>query len=101
MKSEAADRAAHQGLAGRLTLFDLDGTLVDSTPGSWTSVRVAAAELGRPASVPAGAPHHPPISPLQTAAGSGCSTARVRCSARRTRSSPATATRASTTTAAP
>jgi len=30
----------------RLVLFDLDGTLVDSTPGIWASVRVAAAELG-------------------------------------------------------
>ena len=29
-------------------LFDLDGTLVDSTPGIWASVRVAAAELGLP-----------------------------------------------------
>jgi phosphoglycolate phosphatase len=32
----------------RLVLFDLDGTLVDSTPGIWASVRVAAAELGLP-----------------------------------------------------
>ncbi|MGY1639583.1 HAD hydrolase-like protein [Geodermatophilus sp. SYSU D00703] len=31
----------------RLVLFDLDGTLVDSTPGIWASVRVAAAALGR------------------------------------------------------
>ncbi|MGY1600756.1 HAD hydrolase-like protein [Geodermatophilus sp. SYSU D00815] len=30
-------------------LFDLDGTLVDSTPGIWASVRVAAARLGLPA----------------------------------------------------
>ena len=30
-------------------LFDLDGTLVDSTPGIWASVRVAAAALGLPA----------------------------------------------------
>jgi phosphoglycolate phosphatase len=30
-------------------LFDLDGTLVDSTPGIWTSIRAAAAELGLPA----------------------------------------------------
>ena len=52
MKSEAAGRAAHQGLAGRLILFDLDGTLVDSTPGIWASVRVAAAELGRPEPTP-------------------------------------------------
>jgi phosphoglycolate phosphatase len=33
-------------MAGRLVLFDLDGTLVDSTPGIWASIRVAAAELG-------------------------------------------------------
>ena len=33
----------------RLVLFDLDGTLVDSTPGIWASIRVAAAELGLPA----------------------------------------------------
>jgi phosphoglycolate phosphatase len=32
----------------RLVLFDLDGTLVDSTPGIWASVRFAAAELGLP-----------------------------------------------------
>lgn len=32
----------------RLVLFDLDGTLVDSTPGIHASVRVAAAELGLP-----------------------------------------------------
>jgi phosphoglycolate phosphatase len=32
----------------RLVLFDLDGTLVDSTPGIWASVRVAAAELDLP-----------------------------------------------------
>src|SRR4051812_5619665 len=32
----------------RLVLFDLDGTLVDSTPGIWASVRVAATELGLP-----------------------------------------------------
>ena len=31
-----------------LVLFDLDGTLVDSTPGIWASVRVAAARLGLP-----------------------------------------------------
>jgi phosphoglycolate phosphatase len=30
----------------RLVLFDLDGTLVDSAPGIWASVRAAAAELG-------------------------------------------------------
>jgi phosphoglycolate phosphatase len=32
----------------RLVLFDLDGTLVDSTPGIFSSVRFAAAELGLP-----------------------------------------------------
>jgi phosphoglycolate phosphatase len=32
----------------RLVLFDLDGTLVDSAPGIWASVRVAVAELGLP-----------------------------------------------------
>jgi phosphoglycolate phosphatase len=36
----------------RLVLFDLDGTLVDSTPGIWASVRVAAAALGLPAPTP-------------------------------------------------
>jgi phosphoglycolate phosphatase len=36
----------------RLVLFDLDGTLVDSTPGIWASVRVAAAELGLPEPTP-------------------------------------------------
>ncbi|WP_231502661.1 HAD hydrolase-like protein [Blastococcus sp. URHD0036] len=34
-------------------LFDLDGTLVDSTPGIWASVRVAAADLGLPEPNPA------------------------------------------------
>ena len=34
-------------------LFDLDGTLVDSTPGIWSSVRVAAAALGLPEPTPA------------------------------------------------
>jgi phosphoglycolate phosphatase-like HAD superfamily hydrolase len=34
--------------AGRLVLFDLDGTLVDSSPGIHASVRSAAAELGLP-----------------------------------------------------
>jgi phosphoglycolate phosphatase len=38
---------------GRLVLFDLDGTLVDSTAGIWASVRVAAAELGLPEPTPA------------------------------------------------
>jgi phosphoglycolate phosphatase len=33
-------------LSGRLVLFDLDGTLVDSAPGIHASVRAAAAELG-------------------------------------------------------
>jgi len=39
-------------LAGRLVLFDLDGTLVDSSPGIHTSVLSAAAELGLPAPTP-------------------------------------------------
>jgi phosphoglycolate phosphatase len=38
--------------AGRLVLFDLDGTLVDSTPGIWASVRFAATELGLPEPMP-------------------------------------------------
>jgi phosphoglycolate phosphatase len=38
--------------AGRLVLFDLDGTLVDSSPGIHASVRFAAAELGRPEPTP-------------------------------------------------
>ncbi len=33
-------------------LFDLDGTLVDSVPGIWASIRVAAAELGLPEPTP-------------------------------------------------
>jgi len=37
---------------GRLVLFDLDGTLVDSTPGIWASIRVAAAGLGLPEPTP-------------------------------------------------
>ena len=40
------------GLAGRLVLFDLDGTLVDSSPGIWSSVRYAASVLGLPAPTP-------------------------------------------------
>jgi len=36
----------------RLVLFDLDGTLVDSTPGIWASVRVAAAQVGLPEPTP-------------------------------------------------
>jgi phosphoglycolate phosphatase len=36
----------------RLVLFDLDGTLVDSAPGIWASIRVAAAELGLPEPTP-------------------------------------------------
>jgi phosphoglycolate phosphatase len=35
-----------------LVLFDLDGTLVDSAPGIWASVRVAVAELGLPEPTP-------------------------------------------------
>ena len=40
-------------MPGRLFLFDLDGTLVDSTPGIWASIRVAAAELALPEPTPA------------------------------------------------
>jgi phosphoglycolate phosphatase len=36
----------------RLVLFDLDGTLVDSAPGIWASVRAAVAELGLPRPTP-------------------------------------------------
>ncbi len=36
----------------RLVLFDLDGTLVDSVPGIWASIRVAAAALGLPEPTP-------------------------------------------------
>jgi phosphoglycolate phosphatase len=32
----------------QLVLFDLDGTLVDSVPGIWASIRVAVAEQGLP-----------------------------------------------------
>jgi len=35
-----------------LALFDLDGTLVDSAPGIWASIRAAAAELGLPRPTP-------------------------------------------------
>ena len=35
-------------LEGRLVLFDLDGTLVDSSPGIWASVRAAAVALALP-----------------------------------------------------
>jgi phosphoglycolate phosphatase len=35
-------------LEGRLVLFDLDGTLVDSSPGIYASVRAAAAAVGLP-----------------------------------------------------
>ena len=35
-----------------LTLFDLDGTLVDSAPGIHASIRVAATELGLPEPTP-------------------------------------------------
>jgi phosphoglycolate phosphatase len=52
LKIEAADRGPHQGLACRLVLFDLDGTLVDSTPGIRSSVRAAAAALGLPEPTP-------------------------------------------------
>ena len=40
-------------LAGRLILFDLDGTLVDSSPGIHASVRHAASALGLPEPTPA------------------------------------------------
>jgi phosphoglycolate phosphatase len=36
----------------RLVLFDLDGTLVDSAPGIWASVRAAVADLGLPCPTP-------------------------------------------------
>ncbi len=36
----------------RLVLFDLDGTLVDSAPGIWSSVRAAAGDLGLPEPTP-------------------------------------------------
>jgi phosphoglycolate phosphatase len=35
-----------------LVLFDLDGTLVDSAPGIWASVRAAAVELDLPRPTP-------------------------------------------------
>jgi phosphoglycolate phosphatase len=37
----------------RLALFDLDGTLVDSAPGIWSSVRAASGALGLPEPTPA------------------------------------------------
>ncbi len=40
-------------LAGRLVLCDRDGTLVDSSPGIWASVRAAAAALALPEPTPA------------------------------------------------
>ena len=40
-------------MSGRLVLFDLDGTLVDSTPGIWASVRAAATALALPEPTPA------------------------------------------------
>ena len=52
MKIEAAEPGPHQGLGSRLVLFDLDGTLVDSTPGIWASVRAAAEALGLPRPTP-------------------------------------------------
>jgi phosphoglycolate phosphatase len=48
LKIEADGRGPRQGLTCRLVLFDLDGTLVDSTPGIWASVRAAAAVLSLP-----------------------------------------------------
>ena len=44
--------SGREGLARRLVLFDMDGTLVDSTPGIWASIRVAAAQLGLPEPTP-------------------------------------------------
>ena len=44
--------AAVARLAGRLVLFDLDGTLVDSSPGIFSAVRFAAAEVGLPEPTP-------------------------------------------------
>jgi phosphoglycolate phosphatase len=41
-----------EGVGERLVLFDLDGTLVDSTPGIWASIRFAAAELALPPPTP-------------------------------------------------
>jgi phosphoglycolate phosphatase len=40
-------------LDGRLVLFDLDGTLIDSSPGIHTSLRHAAREIGLPEPTPA------------------------------------------------
>jgi phosphoglycolate phosphatase len=37
---------------GRLIFFDLDGTLVDSSPGIWSSVRQAARQLALPELTP-------------------------------------------------
>ncbi len=45
--------AEHAGLRGRLVLFDLDGTLVDSAPGIWASVLAAVRDLGLPEPTPA------------------------------------------------
>jgi phosphoglycolate phosphatase len=44
--------ATERGDRSRLVLFDLDGTLVDSAPGIWASVRAAARELGLPPPTP-------------------------------------------------
>jgi phosphoglycolate phosphatase len=54
---------ADPSLCGRLVLFDLDGTLVDSSPGIWASVRAAVRELGLPEPSPAqlGAMVGPPL----------------------------------------
>jgi phosphoglycolate phosphatase len=41
-----------EAAVSRLVLFDLDGTLVDSAPGIWASVRAAAGELGLAAPTP-------------------------------------------------
>ncbi|WP_249523226.1 HAD hydrolase-like protein [Modestobacter marinus] len=49
MRSAAPSTVVGPGGTGRrLVLFDLDGTLVDSTPSIWASIRVAVATLGLP-----------------------------------------------------
>ncbi|MQA33988.1 HAD hydrolase-like protein [Modestobacter roseus] len=48
MSAHSSSRAVRREGGPRLVLFDLDGTLVDSTPGIWASIRFAAAELRLP-----------------------------------------------------
>ena len=52
MRVHASSSGAGAEGSGRLVLFDLDGTLVDSTPGIWASIRVAAAQLELPEPTP-------------------------------------------------